>query len=49
VGNRVTESQNWLGVYQWSERTKSTLNSVSSDPEQFALLALCSPEYVVSA
>ena len=49
VSNRVIESQNWLGVYQWSERTKSTLNSVASDPEQFALLALCSPEYVVSA
>jgi len=43
------ESQNWLGVYQWSERTKATLNSASSDPAQFALLALCSPEYVVNA
>ena len=49
VSNRVVESQNWLGVYQWSERTKSTLNSALSDPEQFALLALCSPEYVVNA
>jgi uncharacterized protein (DUF1800 family) len=49
VSNRAVESQNWLGVYQWSERTKSTLNSASSDPAQFALLALCSPEYVVSA
>ena len=49
VSNRAVESQNWLGVYQWSERTKATLNSASSDPAQFALLALCSPEYVVSA
>ena len=49
VSNRVIESQNWLGVYQWSARTKSTLNSASSDPEEFALLALCSPEYVVNA
>jgi len=49
VSNRVMESQNWLGVYQWSERTKATLNSASSDPAQFALLALCSPEYVVNA
>jgi len=49
VSNRVIESQNWLGVFQWSERTKSTLNSASSDPAQFALLALCSPENVVSA
>lgn len=47
--DRVVASENWLGVYSWSERTKVTLNSAASDPELFALLALCAPEYLVNA
>ena len=46
---RMTQSANWLGVPEWSPRTKAALRDTQSDPAQFALLALCSPEYIVSA
>jgi uncharacterized protein (DUF1800 family) len=46
---RVTQSANWLGVPEWSARTKNALRDAQKDPAQFALLALCSPEYIVSA
>jgi uncharacterized protein (DUF1800 family) len=46
---RVTQSADWLGVPEWSSRTKLALRNAQSDPAQFALLALCSPEYIVSA
>jgi uncharacterized protein (DUF1800 family) len=49
VGSRVLKSADWLGVAEWSPRTQSTLRASLADPAQFALLALCSPEFIVSA
>jgi len=49
VASRVSRSADWLGVAEWSTRTQSALRQSINDPAQFALLALCSPEYVVSA
>ena len=46
---RVLKSADWLGVLEWSARTQSALRTALDDPAQFALLALCSPEYIVSA
>ena len=46
---RVLKSADWLGVPEWSPRTQSALRTALDDPAQFALLALCSPEYIVSA
>jgi uncharacterized protein (DUF1800 family) len=46
---RVVKSADWLGVADWSARTKVALRGAQKDPAQFALLALCSPEYIVSA
>ena len=46
---RIMQSADWLGVAEWSPRTKAALRDAQSDPAQFALLALCSPEYIVSA
>jgi len=46
---RVLKSADWLGVPEWSSRTQSALRSALDDPAQFVLLALCSPEYIVSA
>ena len=46
---RVLASADWLGVAEWSPRTQAALRSSLSNPQEFALLALCSPEYVVSA
>jgi len=42
-------SADWLGVAEWSPRTKVALREVQGDPVQFAILALCSPEYIVNA
>jgi uncharacterized protein (DUF1800 family) len=49
IGSRVVKSADWLGVPEWSARTQAALRDSLSDPAQFALLALCSPEYIVSA
>ena len=49
VESRVLKSADWLGVAEWSPRTQATLRNSLSDPAQFALLALCSPEFIVSA
>jgi uncharacterized protein (DUF1800 family) len=46
---RVLVSADWLGVGEWSTRTQTALRNSLSNPQEFALLALCSPEYVVSA
>jgi uncharacterized protein (DUF1800 family) len=46
---RVLASADWLGVAEWSPRTQAALRSSLSNPQEFAMLALCSPEYVVSA
>lgn len=47
--SRVLKSADWLGVAEWSPRTQAALRRSIGDPQQFALLALCSPEYIVSA
>jgi len=47
--SRVLKSADWLGVPEWSARTQSALRTALDDPTQFTLLALCSPEYIVSA
>ena len=49
VSNRAMKSADWLGVAEWSPRTQAALRNSMSDPAQFALLALCSPEFIVSA
>ena len=46
---RSTKSADWLGLPEWSPRTQTALRSAINDPAQFALLALCSPEYLVNA
>jgi uncharacterized protein (DUF1800 family) len=49
VSSRVSKSADWLGVAEWSPRTQLALRGSLADPAQFALLALCSPEFIVSA
>lgn len=46
---RVAQSADWLGVAQWSARTQAALRNSINSPQEFVVLALCSPEYVVSA
>jgi uncharacterized protein (DUF1800 family) len=46
---RMMLSADWLGVAEWSPRTKTALRDVQGDPAAFAILALCSPEYIVNA
>ena len=46
---RTTKSADWLGIPEWSTRTQSALRTAINEPAQFALLALCSPEYLVNA
>ena len=45
----VEAAADWLGIPQWSTRTERALNQALTDPNRFATLALCSPEYLVSA
>jgi len=47
--DRVSFLSDHLGVYQWSSRTESALNGAKSDVQRLYLLAVNSPEYVVSA
>jgi uncharacterized protein (DUF1800 family) len=49
IQNRVLQSADWLGVPEWSPRTQAALRNSLADPAQFVLLALCSPEFIVSA
>ena len=49
VSTRVIKSADWLGVAEWSPRTQTALRNSLGDPAQFAVLALCSPEFIVSA
>jgi uncharacterized protein (DUF1800 family) len=44
----VQATADWLGVAEWSPRTKRALEQAVSDPSRLALLALCAPEYAVS-
>jgi uncharacterized protein (DUF1800 family) len=47
--NRVEYLLDWLGVVEWSDRTSSALRTVRDNPQRLLTLAICSPEYVVSA
>ena len=49
VDRRIMQAADWLGVAEWSPRTQGALRNSLSNPEEFTVLALCSPEYVVSA
>jgi len=46
---RIEALANWLGIASWSERTKQALNGAIRDPQRLAVLAICSPEYLVNA
>jgi len=47
--NMVQACADWLGVPEWSRRTASTLAAAVSTPPALAIVALLSPEYMVSA
>ena len=49
VEQRIAKSADWLGIAEWSPRTQEALTTSINNPQQFALLALCSPEYIVNA
>ena len=46
---RVDALADLFGIASWSARTELALKGAIKDPERLALLAICSPEYVVSA
>jgi uncharacterized protein (DUF1800 family) len=46
---RVQACADWLGVADWSRRTASALVAAGTSPSDVALVALLSPEYMVSA
>ena len=46
---RINWLQDELGVIAFSNRTRFALDGVKSNPAQLLQLAICSPEYVVSA
>jgi uncharacterized protein (DUF1800 family) len=48
-GQRVDAIADWLGIAELSDRTKMALQGAEADPKRLILLALCSPEYIVSA
>ena len=48
ANKRVIWLQDELGVAAFSNRTRIALDGVKNNPEQLLLLAICSPEYVVS-
>lgn len=47
--SRVAALADFLGVDQWSSRTKLALVASQSNPSQLIITALCAPEYLVSA
>lgn len=48
-GERVQKTADLLGVVEWSARTKSALEGNIKSSQRLLLLAICSPEYLVSA
>ena len=46
---RIAWLQDELGILAFSSRTRIALDGVKSNPAQLLQLAICSPEYVVSA
>lgn len=47
--DRVQGAADWLGIAQWSYRTRDALYEVRKSPAELAALAITSPEYLVSA
>ena len=47
--SRLNGLLDWLGIPEWSSRTSLALLGALNDPARLTLLAICSPEYVVSA
>jgi uncharacterized protein (DUF1800 family) len=47
--DRIEALLNWLGIAEWTPRTTLALRGAISDPARLTLLAICSPEYIVSA
>jgi uncharacterized protein (DUF1800 family) len=45
----VQACADWLGIPEWSRRTSATLAAAVDTPSEVALIAMLSPEYVVSA
>jgi len=45
---RVDALADWLGVAQWSDRTRAAFDGALRDPARLTALAICSPEYLVS-
>ena len=48
-GERVQKTADLLGVVEWSARTKAALEGNVKSSKRLILLAICSPEYLVSA
>ena len=48
-GERVQKTADLLGIVEWSSRTKSALEGNVKSSKRLILLAICSPEYLVSA
>ena len=46
---RIQKTADLLGVVEWSSRTKDALEGNVKDSYRLILLAICSPEYLVSA
>ena len=49
TGERVQKTADLLGVVEWSARTKAALEGNVKSSKRLILLAICSPEYLVSA
>jgi len=49
TSKRVQACADWLGIADWSRRTASALAAAGPAPADVALVALLSPEYMVSA
>ena len=45
---RVDALADWLGVAEWSDRTRAAFDGALRDPVRLTALAICSPEYLVS-
>ena len=45
---RVDALADWLGVAEWSDRTRAAFDGALRDPARLTALAICSPEYLVS-
>ncbi|CAB4760627.1 unannotated protein [freshwater metagenome] len=47
--DRVDALADWLGVAEWSDRTRAAFDGALRDPARLTALAICSPEYLVNA